>query len=466
MLRRGETFSGYSGLAALVMVACLARCNGGNGGKQAPETGPRLNLLLITIDTLRADRLGCYGLPDARTPTLDSLAATGYLFESAHAQITSTIPSHASIMTSLYVRSHGVYANQQVLDGRAVTLAEVLNDSGYSTAAILGILALGARSGVTQGFQTENAPDGPPRTAGEVTALAIPWLQRQAREGGSFLLWVHYYDPHLPYAPPERFRRPDLAYEGRFKTEITVADMMALGDGRIPLPTQPELRHAWMLYDGEISYVDSEIARVLGVLRELGLAKDTIVLVVADHGESHGDHGIFFDHFGLYEPTSRIPMITTIPGWAGGVRIRALVQSIDIMPTLLELLGLEIPQGTEGVSLVPVLEEPGAEVNAAAVSELTGNLQTSVRTSAWKLISGNRSATLHAGETRSGSFELYDLRADPGETADVAAANPGQASALMRHLEGWSRRREPRWGMPRRVDDETRRALEELGYLR
>jgi arylsulfatase A-like enzyme len=466
MVRPRETFSGYSGLAALVLVACLAGCSGDNSRKHAPETAVHRNLLLITIDTLRADRLGCYGWQDAQTPTLDSLAATGYLFESAHAQITSTIPSHASMMTSLYVRSHGVYANQQVLDGRAVTLAEVLDGSGYGTAAILGIRALGARSGVTQGFQMEDAPDGPPRTAGEVTALAIPWLRRRAREGGSFLLWLHYYDPHLPYAPPERFRRADPAFVGRFKTEITVADMMALGDGRIPLPTQPELRHAWMLYDGEISYVDSEIARVLKVMRELGLARNTIVLVVADHGESHGDHGIFFDHFGLYDPTSRIPMIMTIPGWAGGVRIRALVQSIDIMPTLLELLGLGLPQGVEGVSLVPVLEEPGAEVNAAAFSELTGNLQASVRTSAWKLISGIRSATLHAGETRSGSIELYNLRADPGETANVAGASPGQASALMRRLEAWSRRREPRWGAPRRVDDETRKALEELGYLR
>jgi arylsulfatase len=369
-------------------------------------------------------------------------------------------------MTSLYVRTHGVYANEQVLDQRAVTLAEVLTDRGYTTTAILGIRALGTRSGVTQGFRVEDAPIGAPRTADEVTSSVVSWLERQADEEGPFLLWVHYYDAHLPYAPPDGYLRPEPGYGGRFTREVTVSDMIALGAGDMPPPTASELRHALMLYDGEVSYVDSEIARVLRVLRASGLATKTIVLVVADHGESHGDHNIFFDHFGLYDPTSRIPMIMTIPGRTGGTRIRALAQSIDIMPTVLELLGVQAPQGAEGISLVPVLDEPGVEVNVAAFSELTGNLQTSVRTSAWKLIAGIRHATLHAGRTESGSVELYDLSADPLETTNVAGTSPGQASALMRSLETWSKRTKPRWGAPRRVDDETVRALKGLGYLR
>ncbi len=455
-----------SSVVVLGLSACLSGCGGHGDRVQARGRAAGSNLLIITIDTLRADRLGCYGWSDAQTPTLDSLAANGYLFESAHAQITSTMPSHASIMTSLYVRTHGVYANEQVLDGRAVTLAEVLAENGYATAAVLGIRALGARSGVTQGFRVEDTPEGAPRGAGDVTSAAVPWLEQWASEKGPFMLWLHYYDPHLPYAPPEAFRSPDSDYSGRFGKEVTVSDMIALGVGDIPHPSESELRHALMLYDGEISYVDSEIARALTALREAGMAKNTIVLVVADHGESHGDHDTFFDHFGLYELTTRIPMIMTIPGRVGGTRIRALVQSIDLMPTMLELLGLEVPPGVEGVFLVPVLEEPGIEVNTAAFSEPTGALQTSVRTSVWKLIQGRRTATLHAGHTELGSVELYDLSRDPLETANVAGTSAGQASALMRKLETWSRGTEPQWGVPDLVDGETRRALEDLGYLR
>ncbi len=425
-----------------------------------------MNALLITVDTLRADRLGCYGYGPARTPTIDSLAAHGYQFLDAHVQVTTTVPSHASILTSLYVRSHNVYGNENVLDDRATTLAEVLADSGYFTGAVSAVAFMGVESGIGQGFRTFDAPRLGERAALAVSRLASTWLESMAGSDRKFFLWVHYFDPHLPYSPPMQFRRLLSNYEGRFEEGLTIHDMRILNAGRIPSPSPSERSQIDMLYDSEVSHVDFEIGRLLGTLRDTGLARRTIVFLLADHGESHGEHDIFYDHFGLYEPTTWIPMVLAIPGWRHGRTIGALAQSIDVMPTLLDLLGFAAPAGVEGCSLVPVLQGRGVEVNDECHAELTGRLQASVRTTGWKLILGLQTHTFDSGlGTEEGSVELYDLNNDPAETVNVAVDRPDQVAALRDSYAGWRRRSRPRWQQGERLDEQTRMSLRELGYL-
>jgi arylsulfatase A-like enzyme len=461
--RREKLVIGFVAAACLVAVGLGYRTRQGGRPVDFRRVARGKNLLLIIVDTLRADRLRCYGYGEAHTPTLDSLAQRGVLFENAFAQITTTVPSHASIMTSLYPKSHGIYGNDGVLPAAATTLAEVMEGAGYATGAVVGVSFVGRGSGLGQGFDSADAPRVV-RRATEVTTLAVEWLRRHADD--RFFLWVHYYDPHLPYDPPYRFRRPEPTYEGRFQTRITIAGMRAITSGRVPLPNDEELGHVDMLYDGEVAYVDDEIGRLLHELASWELADETVVVLTADHGESHGEHAVYFDHVGLYEPTARVPLLLVLPRLALGRRVPALTQTIDIMPTVLELLGLSVPGGLEGVSLLPALECPGIEVNRAAYSEHNDGALAAVRTSAWKLILGlkhlyfRRSWQRHAGQ-----MELYDLREDPGETVDAGPLGASQRTALAKDLRSWLREGEPRWGRRRRLDDQTEKVLRELGYL-
>jgi arylsulfatase A-like enzyme len=457
--------AGLAGATCLLVLVCVRFVLDRRSGIDVVRLARGCNLILIVVDTLRADRLGCYGWPDASTPTLDSLAARGFLFESAFAQITTTVPSHASIMTSLYPRSHGIYGNDGVLPAAANTMAEALQAAGYRTGAVVGVSFIGPGSGLTQGFQHADAPRVV-RRAAEVTSLAIEWLRAASGED-PFFLWVHYYDTHLPYDPPYGFRRKEPGYRGRFQSRITIAGMRAICSGQVPVPDEQELKHVSMLYDGEVSYVDSEVGRLLGTLRSMGLHDETVVAITADHGESHGEHGVYFDHIGLYDPTARIPLLLTVPGQRFGRRIASLVQSVDIMPTLLELMGAEAPAGVEGVSLVPVLRQPGLEVNSVAYSEHNDGALAAIRTGAWKLVLGLKNLYLRDDwQRRAGERELYDLREDPSETLNVGAIQRDQEMALAEQLQAWLAQADPKWGRPRRLDAETEQVLRQLGYLR
>ena len=292
------------------------------------------NVLLVTMDTTRADRLGCYGNGDIETPTLDRLAGEGVIFSQATATAPTTLPTHASILTGLYPLHHGARANGLYrLDDAHETLTEVLAESGYATGAVISAFVLDSCFGLAQGFEhydddlSGGGATGPwryqERRANHTTEQAVRWLRGAADQ--RFFLWVHYFDPHVDYEPPS-------PYAEQYKENP---------------------------YDGEIAFVDAELGGLLDVLDELELTNQTLVVVVGDHGESLGQHNETTHGYLAYEATLRVPLIMRCgQRLGGGAHIRRRVSQVDLMPTILSLLGVTDPGGTDGVDLVK--QEPQA----------------------------------------------------------------------------------------------------------
>jgi len=417
------------------------------GCQKAPEAPPDLtlpnaNVLLITLDTTRADRIGAYGYSPAETPRLDALASEGVLFETATTATAFTLPSHSSIMTGLYPPFHGVRLNGgSALADVQVTLAERLVASGYRTGAVVGAFVIDQRWGLSQGFDFfeddfEMAPDqkldlaGVQRPGNQVVDLGLEWLNRPDER--PFFAWLHFYDPHIPYNPPEPFR-------SRFDDG---------GKGG--------------LYDGEIAFTDSQIGRLLDWLDEQGLAENTVVVVVGDHGESLDDHGEKEHGYYIYDATVKVPLIVRVPGSdLGGMRVPAQVRTIDVLPTVLDLVGVETPDPLHGESLVPLMLDPAREGPEFAYSEsMSVHLQYgwsalySVRTSDYKFIDAPRE-------------ELYDLSRDPSESENLLQREPGVVQILRSRLVAL--REEIEIGAPEiqeaDLDQETLGMLAALGYV-
>jgi arylsulfatase A-like enzyme/Tfp pilus assembly protein PilF len=280
------------------------------------------HVLLVTVDTLRPDRLSCYNVKFARTPAVDALAAGGVLFERAFAHNPTTLPSHANILTGMSPLFHGVSENSKSrLPGAALTLAEHLRGAGYATAAFIGAFPLDSRFGLDQGFDhyDDSLPSRPARTgtyaergAGDVVDAARAWISGR---GGNWFCWVHLFDPHAPYAPPE-------PHFSRYKDDP---------------------------YSGEAAYVDAELGRLFGELRTSGLLGETIVVLTADHGESLGEHGELTHSYFAYNSTLHIPLVVAGPGLKPG-RVGANVSHCDIFPTVCELAGVTVPGGLQGRS--------------------------------------------------------------------------------------------------------------------
>jgi arylsulfatase A-like enzyme/tetratricopeptide (TPR) repeat protein len=364
---------------------------------------PYYNVLLITLDTTRADHLGCYGYKPAKTPNLDRLAQEGVRFTRAYCPAPLTLPSHASIMTGLYPVTHGVRNNGHDLPSGIRTLAEILKGRGYSTAAFVSSFSVDSRFGLDRGFdvyddtfrsespfKTQNAE----RRAEETFGSFSRWLETNGKN--RFFGWVHYYDPHLPYDPPSPYKEE---FDG-----------------------DP--------YDGEIAYMDRYVGAVLDRLKEQGVLERTIVVIAGDHGEGLGDkvelgHGIF-----LYEETLRVPFILHNPAvFPRSQVIESQVRLIDVAPTILETIGLKNEAaGMKGQSLVAWLRGKSRKDLDSLVetfyprenfgwSELIGLIS-----GRWKYIQSPRP-------------ELYDVKNDPGEREDLVASSAGKAGELKKRLE-------------------------------
>jgi choline-sulfatase len=375
----------------------------------APATAPSgLNVLLVTLDTTRADRLGCYGHAEAKTRYLDRLAAEGTRFETVIAPAPITLPSHSSILTGLYPFEHGVRNNGNFyLDARYPTLATVLKARGYRTAAFVSSFILDRRYGLDRGFDVyDDRMEGEysqvltlqAERRGDRTALALGrFVDERAKEPQApFFAWLHLYDPHEPYRPPHPFR-----------------DMFAHD-----------------LYDGELAFVDAILASVLDRLRGAGLLDRTLVVVTADHGESLGEHGETTHSMFVYEGAIRVPLLLWRPGLVPAGRVvREPVRLVDVSPTILELLG-ERPLATPHArSLVPLVEGRSAGAAPPAYSEtllpkfyMNWAPLRALRDGRYKLIDAPRP-------------ELYDLQADPGESTNLYSERTQTAEALRRGLE-------------------------------
>jgi len=430
------------------------------------------NVLVLLVDTLRADGLGVYGATPSASPTLDRLAQEGLVFENAIAQAPWTMPSVASLLTGVPVRSHGVTGDPGALDDghaaylpdRLRTLAEHAAAAGISTVGISANPLVSRATNYAQGFETfqelelEVRGDGRAReknwaTAGEVNEAFLRWLRPNRRY--RFLAYLHYMEPHHPYTPPARYRPPPPAgirprvaggHLDQWLHELLSAQGM-------PLP-EPEVRYLRRLYDAEIRSWDDALGVLLDRLDELGLRKSTVVVVTADHGEEFQEHGRLMHGAHLYEETLHVPLVIAGPGITAG-RVRELAQGIDLFPTVSALLHLSRPPDLPGQNLLGA-REPRAVVSETLNGRLrdgTGTPLVSLRTPTWKLI--------HAPAL--GRSELYDLEHDPAERADRFATTP-EAAALLQQLVALEAEAPPS-PPATEGDGDLRAKLRALGYV-
>lgn len=413
------------------------------------------NVLLVVVDTLRADHLGAYGAERPTSPAFDAWAAEGLLFERAWATSPWTLPSVASILTGLEPARHGAGrprrdAGKRNFTGLAdgvETLAERLAAAGRATGAVVNNPFLHEKFGVARGFESwdyEAAGRTRSRRADESVDAALAWLDRVGDR--PWLLLVHLFDPHLAYDAPApylgRFTGGEPPAERRRKPSWIRDRLRRGGFDLAPLTAA---------YDEEILFVDSQLERLRRGLEERDLAGRTLVVLTSDHGEELGDHGGFEHGHSVYDELLRVPLVLVGPGIEPG-RIRAPVGLVDLAPTVLAALGLEAPPELPGVSL---LGAPPAARTLVAERTLYGEEEKAAMRWPWKL----------QWSPRSGAALLFDLEADPGERVDLAAQEPEVTQRMRALLEALERAGERTRGGAPALDAETERELRSLGYV-
>lgn len=383
--------AGLGLLALVITVAC-------GDGSDAPA-----RIVVVTFDTTRADRFGCYGADRGLTPNVDRFAAGAVLFEHAVSAVPTTLPSHSTMFTGLYPHDHGVRYNIVFrLGDEAFTLAEALKQNGYTTAAFPSSFILAQRFGLNQGFDSYSEPPRPKkeerqhseavmRPAGEGVDLALDWLAQHSDE--KTFVWLHFYDPHAPYTPP-------FPYSSQYRERP---------------------------YDGEIAYTDAQFGRLLDALEQDPQWERTLVVVAADHGEGLHDHRERYHSYLTYESTQHVPFIVRSPG-GGASRVDEPVALADLMPTVLDLAGIEPPPDLRGISLAAAFRGQPLPRRDIYFESVAGALNygwaevKGVRDGRWKLID-------------SAQPELYDLERDPDERTNLAGLEPERLQELRGALQ-------------------------------
>jgi len=429
-------------------------------------TKSRLNVLIISIDTLRADHLSCYGYGRQTSPNIDRLADYSHRFSNAYTTLPGTLPAHTSLLTSLYPRQFSILVNGETVPSKVTTLAEILESSGYTTAAFISTSALDARYGLNQGFQTYSGVGDTKLElpAKDTVSKAIQWLGGHKNE--TFFLFVHFFDPHTRYDAPEYYRKK---FEVSNKGE-PLEDYIFIQD---PSLFTPERVHDIVsAYDAEIAYADWAVGKLSDELDKLGLKEDTIVVLVSDHGESLDEliksHGYAFDHGEfLYTHQLHVPLIIRMPGGTSeekGVVQTTPVSLIDVMPTILDVLKIKSPDYMAGTSLFPLLL--GQEATYGPVFSERRSFETppkpyfagddySIIEDKWHLIF----STIRESE-------LYNLSEDNREKNNLSN-QAKKIEALESKIESWRKQAEPLFGAS--VPDTNEAALEKLrslGYTR
>lgn len=432
------------------------------------------NLVLVSIDTLRADHLSAYGYARPTSPALERLAQQGVLFRQAYSHSPKTAPSHMSLFTSLHPEVHRVLnrAGREIdsaLSRDVPTLPEMLGRAGYRSAAYTAGGNLHRRIGFGRGFERyEHMPmDAAPTFDAAVRQLR-EWSQHP--DTRPFFLFLHTVQVHDPYLPPASYRErfADPGYDGPIVSDREVIQARARAAQQSPAqafwrdvdPEDPDdLRHLVDLYDACIRYTDDQIGRMLDALSELGLAAETLVVVLSDHGEEFMEHG-GTRHNSLFQELLHVPLILRVPPASGipaGTRIDPSVRLVDVMPTLLELVGLPVPAHLEGESLVPLMRGED-ESPRPVLAHWRERGVRSLRAGRWKLI------------RIPDDVRLFDLYLDPGERRPLERERTAIAAALARELakrmdEDLARAATLAPGEPTPLDPETRERLQALGYL-
>jgi arylsulfatase A-like enzyme/Flp pilus assembly protein TadD len=389
--------------------------------KSATSLAPQkatYNVVLITIDTLRADHLGCYGDHEIKTPNIDALAADGTRFERAFAVVPVTLPSHTTMLTGTYPMLSGMHDfSLNKLSPSQPTMASVLKQAGYATGAVIAAAVLDSRFGLNQGFDfyydhfdfnrlDESNLDEMERPGNEVANITLDWLGKNLQK--KFFLWMHLYDPHFPYRPPEPYRTQ---YAGR-------------------------------LYDGEIAFADEQVGRLVKFLKDQHVYENTVIVLAGDHGEGLGEHGEKTHGFFIYNSTMHVPLIIRIPDIKGGRTIGEMVSLVDLMPTVLGAVGVDVPAQAQGKSLLPDIvgmREADKSVRSTQLGERTVYGETFLPRLHfnWSELRGAENTKYHFIDAP--KPELYDVGNDPGELHNLVADKKAVSEEMRAKLVGMIR---------------------------
>ncbi len=462
-----------------------------------PSAGGRCNVLLITMDTVRADHLSVYGYERDTTPKLKEFARETTVYSRAIAAADMTLPAHASIFTGLYPGWHGAYVVQTAypegrpLSSRSTTLADVLHSHGYWTGAVTANAAFFQRSmGLTKGFagyhlvipvSISGDPfylrEGAQRLLGlaadpgtfnenkaraaDVNRRAFAFLA-QVKDKAPFFLFLNYMDAHMPYVPPAPFNTKFPGRDSHFKPLSEHLDLILAVNGGHSHIGAVEQRHLISQYDGGIAYLDSEIGNLLNRLRELGLYENTLIIITSDHGEAFGEHDLLSHGLGfVYQDQVHVPMLVKYPGQHVAQQSDDLVSQVDLMPTVLDLAGISLPSDLQGRSLqlpqpkdaAPVYSQAGAMGRVAPSYPRFRGARQAMFAGPWKMIAWTE-----------GPPELYDLAADPGETHNLYRADDAHAKALVDRLSAWVAAAPRQFDAPGKLDKSSFEKLKSLGY--
>lgn len=410
-----------SWVAAILVAVVISACS--------PTPRPEIPVILISIDTLRADHLGCYGYERDTSPAIDALARDSIRFSRAFSQSSWTLPSHVSLMTSQYPSTHRVTDDRFALPEEATTLADALQGAGYHTAGFVTWIYVSEVYGFAQGFdefrtlidrpQLEPASGRGAFPAQEAVSTVKSWLTQN--QADPFFLFVHLFDPHMDYDPPAPYDTLfDPEYEGFATGQYRWMQPYIAGLNEFPLDIRPRDReHVEALYDGEIRYVDRQIEGLLTAIDEAVGLDRCLVILTSDHGEEFGEHGSMEGHgWTLYDEIVHVPLLVRLPARdRAGTTVDLPVELIDVAPTILAQLGLKAPDPFQGHSLL--VEADGGPKVAYCETDRFNVIKRVVRGASHKLIHTRNTGRNAAGVPIQDGYELYDLEKDPGETQNL-----------------------------------------------
>ncbi len=446
------------GLSAVL----VAGCPRGSATEDHAE-----NVILISIDTLRPDHLGCYGHERPTSPAIDDLAASGVRFEDVTTSCPWTLPSHMSMLTGMYPSRHGVKNEVSRLRDDVPTLATRLAVRGFQTMGVVNSHFLADRHGLERGFESHSyvdeiigEPDGSqtiPNRGDDITDQALDLLDQ--RDGRPFFLFLHYYDVHTDFTPEAEFRAQFVgAYDGPI--DGSTQQLVAIRRANAQLPA-PDLKHLRDLYDAEIRQLDDQIGRITRYLDQSGLRDNTLVVFTSDHGEEYQEHGSVLHGRTYYQEVIAAPLIMSGPGVAAGVAVPEPVHLVDITPTILALLGLPARDEDDGICLIDHWRDPD-EIPKGRVLFAEAD---------WKNEQPDMGRMVRIGPHKlkydrfTQETELYDLDADPFELVDLSSTEPERLEALMKRIESFMEAERLGVKIPPPTPEE-QALLEKLGYTR
>jgi len=425
-------------------------------------------VIIVTFDTTRSDHLGCYGNPVVKTPNIDSVAGDGCLFEKCYSVTNVTLPSHVSLFTSYYMKDHAVVSNKNKVPDFPEYMSRVFAGAGYTTAAFTSAGVLEPNRNAGQGFGVYENTTSFERKGNETTDSAIGWLKGHLDD--DVFVWVHYYDPHFVYIPPPPFNTMYNFTSSQRFADLNVQDNEMLMKNAEYMSQSDDPEHFRNLYKGEVSFMDNELGRLVGFLKECGAYDPSLIVLTADHGESLGEEGMYFTHESLNDANIKIPLIIKPGGNVAGQRRKQAVSLIDVYPTVLGLSGLKWQGEIRGKDLGGIMEDP----DAPAPREVTyyqevRNTSVGMKRGGYTYI--RRVFDKRSGEHRHNIFmddksgRLYDSGSDPEMLNDISADHPELADEFRSLATEFLA---DTYGTPEQDvvrDEESIRKLKTLGYI-